>query len=69
MVFYPENKLAKIVNIKLAEADIHIKNLSIYNDDELLDLTTKNSLNIGIHVNNTPGKKNPLKLKTTTIRV
>ncbi|WP_299249056.1 SH3 domain-containing protein [uncultured Lacinutrix sp.] len=55
--FLSENKLAKIVNIKLAEADIHIKNLSIYNDDELLDLTTKNSLNIGIHVKNTPGKK------------
>lgn len=55
--FLSENKLAKIVNIKLTEADIHIKNLSIYNDDELLDLTTKNSLNIGIHVKNTPGKK------------
>lgn len=55
--FLSENKLAKIVNIKLAEADIHIKNLSIYNDDELLDLTTNNSLNIGIHVKNTPGKK------------
>ena len=55
--FLSENKLAKIVNIKLAEADIHIKNLSIYNDDELLDLTTKNNLNIGIHSKNTPGKK------------
>ena len=55
--FLSENKLAKIVNIKLAEADIHIKNLSIYNDDELLDLTTKKTLNIGIHVKNTPGKK------------
>ncbi|AUC82864.1 SH3 domain-containing protein [Lacinutrix sp. Bg11-31] len=55
--FLSKNKLAKIVNIKLAEADIHIKNLAIYNDDDLLDLTTNNSLNIGIHVKNTPGKK------------
>lgn len=55
--FLSENKMAKIVNIKLTEADIHIKNLAIYNDDELQDLTTKNNLNIDIHVKNTPGKK------------
>ncbi|WP_055436136.1 SH3 domain-containing protein [Lacinutrix algicola] len=55
--FLSENKMAKIVNIKLTEADIHIKNLAIYNDDDLLDLTTKDNLNIGIHVKNTSGKK------------
>jgi len=55
--FLSETKMAKIVNIKLTEADIHIKNLAIYNDDEVLDLTTKNNLKIGIHSKNTPGKK------------
>ena len=44
--FLSETKIPKIVNIKLAEADIHIKNLAIYNDDELLDLTSKNDLTI-----------------------
>jgi len=55
--FLSETKMAKIVNIKLTEADVHIKNLAIYNDDELLDLTSKNELTIGIHVKNTPGKR------------
>ncbi|WP_452222774.1 SH3 domain-containing protein [Lacinutrix chionoecetis] len=55
--FLSDSKLPKLVNIKLTEADIHIKNLKIYNDDDVLDLTTSDNLNIGIHVKNKPGKK------------
>lgn len=55
--YLSSKKEAKIINIKFPEVDILIKNLAIYNDDDLLSFVEKDTLSIGVHKEYTPGVK------------
>ncbi|WP_299891511.1 SH3 domain-containing protein [uncultured Lacinutrix sp.] len=55
--YLSSKKEAKIINIKFPEVDILIKNLAIYDDDNLLSFVEKDTLALGVHKEYTPGVK------------
>lgn len=55
--FLSENKMPKIINVKFPEANVHIKNLSIVDDDALQHLDEENNLVIGVNLGDSPEKK------------
>jgi hypothetical protein len=59
--FLSENKMPKIINVKLPEANIHIKDLTIVDDDAVHHLIHENNLVIGVDLGHS------LENKTITI--
>ena len=55
--FLSENKMPKIINVKFPEANIHIKNLAIVDDDALRHLVNENNLSIDVDLGHSPEKK------------
>lgn len=55
--FLSENKMPKIINVKFPEANVHINNLSIVDDDDVRHLVNENNLIIGVDLGDSPEKK------------
>lgn len=65
--FLSEIKMAKDINIKLPKANIYIKNLSIYGDDDTLHFDNKGNMVIEVDLGDLPENKT-LFLKNNTYR-
>lgn len=55
--FLSENKMPKIINVKFLKANIHIKNLSIIDDDAVRHLDYENNLIIAVDLGDSPENK------------
>lgn len=55
--FLSESKMAKIINVKFMEANAHIRNLTIVDDDALQHLDYENNLVIGVGLGQSPENK------------
>lgn len=55
--FLSENKMAKVINVKFPDANIHIKNLAIVDDDALRHLVHENNLVIAVKMGDSPENK------------
>lgn len=55
--FLSENKMPKIINVKFSGANVHIKNLSIVDDDALRHLDYEERLVIDVKLGHSPEKK------------